>query len=144
MKNRNPKLNSSGCRDPVAYEAIGRIIRRERKAKAPPKVYIASPFKGNTVRNTANVICYCRFAVEQGFFPIAPHAYLPLFMDDNNTAERELALSFGIRLLGGCKQLWIFGTKITDGMRREINAAKNQGIIIRQFNENMEEIHAIK
>jgi hypothetical protein len=140
--NNNPRYNSSGCRDPVAYEAIGRIIRRERKAKAPPKVYLAWPFKGDTARNTANVIRYCRFAVEQGFFPIAPHAYLPLFMDDDNPVERELALSFGLRLLGGCKQLWVFGTKITEGMRREINAANKQGIIIRYFNENLEEIHA--
>jgi hypothetical protein len=138
----NPRLNASGCRDPVAFEAIGRVIRDEKKKRkpTPPKVYICSPFRGDIKKNTENVIRYCRFAVKQGVFPIAPHAYLPLFMDDYNPAERELALSFGMRLLGGCKQLWVFGERISDGMFKEIKAARKRGTTVRYFNESMEEI----
>ena len=146
-KNKNPRLNSAGYPDPVAFKAIGRVIRQENeerrksKQKSVPKVYICSPFRGDTEKNTANILRYCRFAVEQGYFPIAPHAYLPRFMDDDNPSERELALSFGIRLLGGCKELWIFGGEITEGMKREIIAAEKCGIkVIKFFNENLQEV----
>jgi len=107
-------------------------------------VFICSPYSGDIAANETKALQYCRFAVSKGCLPIAPHCYFPQFMDESNPTERELGIAFGIRLLGGCEQLWLFGTKITDGMRKEVNAAKNQGIIIRQFNENMEEIHAIK
>ena len=29
MANNNPLFNSSGCKDPTAYEAIGKVIREE-------------------------------------------------------------------------------------------------------------------
>jgi len=61
-------------------------------------------------------------------------------MDDDNPAERELGISYGLRLLNDCKELWIFGNRISEGMKREILAAKWRNIRIRQFNENMEEM----
>ena len=143
MNHRGPRFNSSGYYDPVAYEAIGRGIRDERKKSQPPKIYICSPFKGDTVTNKAKALKYCRFALEQGKFPIAPHAYLPQFMDDDNPAERVLALSFGIRLLGGCKEIWVFGNYISEGMKQEIRTAEKFGIKIKHFNENMEELNYV-
>ena len=140
MSCRNPRLNASGCPDPTAFAAVGRVIRTERKKSQPAKVYICSPFKGDVETNTANAIRYCRFAVEKGYFPIAPHVYLPRFMDDDVPAERELALSFGLRLLGGCKAVWVFGEYVSEGMKREIAAAMKQGIQIKRFNAKMEEI----
>jgi len=61
-------------------------------------------------------------------------------MDDNNPAERELGLSFGIRLLYECREVWVFGDHISEGMKREILAARWRNIRIRRFNENMEEM----
>lgn len=141
--NKNPRLNASGYADMTAYKAIT-ATDREAKRKAgiktePPKVYICSPFAGDTETNTANALKYCRFALSKGKFPIAPHCYLPRFMDDSNPAERELAISFGIRMLYECREVWIFGRNISEGMKKEILAAKWHQIRIRQFNENMEE-----
>jgi hypothetical protein len=141
----NPNLyNKSGCLDLTAFKAITAAdheIRRDGSAKAKPAmVYICSPYRGNTEGNAANALRYCRFAVERGKFPIAPHCYLPRFMDDGNPAERELALSFGVRLLCGCRELWVFGTEISAGMKREILAAKRRGIRIRRFSAEMEEM----
>jgi hypothetical protein len=87
-------------------------------------VYVCSPFRGDAETNAANALRYCRFAVEHGYFPIAPHCYLPRFMDDGIPAERELAMSFGLRLLGECRELWVFGRRISDGMKAEIAEAK--------------------
>jgi len=140
--NKNPTLNTSGCKDMTAYKAIQNTSRQERRdadiKTETPKVYICSPFAGETEANVGKALKYCRFALQKGKFPIAPHCYLPRFMDDENPTERELALSFGLRLLNDCRELWIFGSRISEGMKREILAAKWRGIRIRQFNEDME------
>ena len=144
MNNKNPTLNASGCKDMTAYEALRNVAREEKQkcseTPAYEKVYICSPFAGDTETNAANALRYCRFAIGKGKFPIAPHCYLPRFMDDDDPAERELALSFGIQLLYECRALWIFGNRISDGMKKEILAAKWRGIKIKKFNENMEEM----
>jgi len=141
---KNPKYNTSGYKDMTAYNAIGNTSCSERKAAGiktePQMVFICSPFADDTEANAEKALQYCRFAVSKGKFPIAPHCYFPRFMDDGNLAERELGMSFGLRLLYGCKELWIFGARISEGMKREILAAKWKGIRIRQFNENMEEM----
>jgi hypothetical protein len=143
--NDNPKLNASGYKDMTAYKAIVNTDRKQRKAASiksePPMVFICSPFAGNTNANMAKALKYCRFALNKGKFPIAPHCYFPHFMDDSKPAERELAISFGLKLLCQCRELWIFGAHISEGMKKEILAAKWNGIRIRQFNENMEEVH---
>ena len=126
------KKNSEGYQDPTAYEALTSVTRSEyktdkHKQKSPMRVYIASPFKGDTVTNVQNALRYCRYVVECGCFPIAPHCYFPRFMDDANPIQRELALSFGLRLLRGCRELWVFGEIISEGMAAEIKAAKSLG-----------------
>jgi len=135
---RNPKLNPSGYRDMTAFKAINNADRSERNSDAQ-KVFICSPYAGDVVINIEKALKYCRFAVDSGKLPIAPHIYFTRFMDDGNSKERELGISLGIRLLNNCKELWIFGTTISKGMRREIKAAKKRGIKIRNFSEECKE-----
>ena len=54
---------------------------------------------------------------------VAPHAYLPEFLDDKDEQERELALVFGLAYLGTCDRLVICGRRITKGMLGEIEHA---------------------
>lgn len=141
---KDPTLNASGCKDMTAYIAMQRASREERREAGikpePAKVYICSPFAGDMEANAEKALKYCRFALCKGKLPIAPHCYFPLFMDDTNPAERELGLSFGLRLLYECRELWIFGGRISDGMKREILAAKWRQMRIRQFSEELEEL----
>ena len=58
-----------------------------------PLVYISSPLSGNVAENMEKARRYCRFALEQGRIPLAPHLLYPQFMDDGDPEERELALS---------------------------------------------------
>jgi hypothetical protein len=133
-------------RNPTEEAVIRKITLEEYRKRhplticPPPKVYICSPFAGDTEGNVAKALKYCRFALNEGKFPIAPHCYLPRFMDDNDRKERELAISFGIRLLDDCTELWAFGDRISDGMSREIDYAIDHKITIRRFTENMEEV----
>lgn len=61
-------------------------------------------------------------------------------MDDNDPEQRELALFFGIVLLGKCDELWVFGGKVSPGMKRELAKARKRGKPVRFFNEHCEEV----
>lgn len=106
-----------------------------------PLVLISSALAGDIAGNTKRARKYCRFAVDQGQIPVAPHLLFPQFMDDGCPAERELAIFMGLVLLGKCKELWVFGD-ISDGMYQEIELAKRRRQPIRYFDSNCEEVVA--
>jgi len=133
--------NSEGYYDPTAYEALTKIEQEAKAIRAfRPVVYICSPFAGDVVKNQEHARTYCRFAVETGYIPIAPHIYFTQFMNDNDRKERDLALFMDIVLLSKCAELWVFGEKITNGMSIEIEKAKRKGQLIRYFTESCEEV----
>lgn len=94
-------------------------------------VYICSPFRSdNKAEQYANVRAaqnYCRNAYKQNCIPVAPHLYLPQFLDDDTPAERDLALRIGLRLINYCSEVWVHGDRISEGMRGEIDYASSTG-----------------
>ena len=141
--------NSEGYPDPTSGEALGNIAREERAAKRAsvkqekkylPKIYICSPFAGDTQRNIEKARQYCAFAVKQGYIPYASHLFFPQFMRDEDSAQRELGLFMGMVYLDGCKECWVFGETISKGMAAEIERAKKRDIILRYFTEQCEEV----
>jgi hypothetical protein len=73
--------------------------------------------------------------------PLAPHAYLPILLNDNDSEERALALNFGLRFLENCSKLFVCGDRLSDGMCGEIKEAARRKIPILVFNwEIFEEI----
>lgn len=135
------KRNSEGYFDPTAYEALVKIEREEKRTRTyRPLVYVCSPLSGDIAANQKNARRYCRFAVDSGCIPLAPHLYFPQFMDDGNGAERDLALSMDIVLLSKCSELWVFGERISQGMSIEIEKAKRKGQPIRWFDSNCKEV----
>jgi len=93
-------------------------------------VYIASPYAGDIAHNTRMAIEYCRCAAHSGVVPLAPHLLLPRFLSEANPQERELGIEMGLRLLAVCSELWVFGDRISEGMRREIAEAERLGLKI--------------
>lgn len=88
------------------------------------KVYICSPYRGDTETNVQNARKYCRAAVELGCLPIAPHLLFPQFMDDEDQREHESAMGMACELLYMCDEIWVFGMNHpTVGMMQEINWA---------------------
>lgn len=135
------KFNSEGYYDPTAYEALAAVEQEERAAKTQlPLVYIASPFAGDTERNTERARGYCRFAVSQKAIPLAPHLLYPQFMDDEDKQQREQGIRFALILLDKCDELWVFGNTISEGMSREIAKAKKKGKPIRYFSSACKEV----
>ena len=137
------KFNSEGYYSPTEHEAIKRIERQEkaerRKEKYRPLVYICSPFSGKVKKNKKNARKYCRFALEQHTIPFAPHLLFPQFMDDNSSEERQLAMFMNMIMLGHCEELWVFGDRISAGMKQEIHKAERRHMKIRYFTEDLEE-----
>ena len=129
------RFNSEGYYDPTPHDAIASLNKEGRPWK--PLVYIASPFAGDEGRNTENAIRYCRFAVDSGAIPWAPHLFLPRFMSEPE--ERDEAMFMDMVFLGKCEQLWVFGNRITDGMAVEIRKARKRGIPVRYFTDDCKE-----
>ena len=88
------------------------------------KVYICSPYRGDTETNIQNAQNYCRAVVELGYLPIAPHLFFPQFMDDDDLKEHESSMNMARELLFMCDEIWVFGKDYpTVGMKQEMNWA---------------------
>ena len=85
---------------------------------------------------------YCRFVTEiTGERAFAPHSFLPRYVDDNNPAERAIALEFGRRMLTICDTVFVIteGREYSSGMRGEIELATELNIPIHIF-EGVEDL----
>ncbi len=133
--------NAEGYVDPTPYQALSGIERDEQKAfrSFRPVVYICSPYAGDMERNTEAARKYSRFAVDQGYIPIAPHLLFPQFLHEDDPDERELGHFFGSAVMSKCAEVWVFGNKITDGMAADIRRARWRNSILRFFTEELEE-----
>ena len=61
-------------------------------------------------------------------------------MDEDDPAQRGLGIFFGLVLQSKCKEMWVFGGKITKGMAVEIEKAHERGLPVRYFTERCVEV----
>ena len=106
-------------------------------------MYICSPYSGNIKANVKRAQAFCRFALDSGNIPLAPHLMLPQFMNDRNPNERSLAMFIDIILMGKCQEVWVLGDAISAGMAIEIEKAKKRRQLIRYFNAQFEEVDSL-
>lgn len=132
--------NSERYYDPTAYEALTAVEREAKRSAFRPLVYICTPLSGEVIKNISKAQHYCRYAVDNGYIPIAPHLFFPQFMDDSNPKERNLALFMDIVLLTKCEEVWVFGSRISKGMGIELEKAKRKKMRIRYFSEDCLEV----
>lgn len=126
--------NKEGYMDKTPFEAIKAMSKKTLpRFDFHPMVYICSPYAGDIEGNVRNARRYSRFAVKQGYLPITPHLLYPQFLDDGLQRERDLGMFFGIVLMSKCTEVWVFGEKISNGMKIEIDRAKHKGYKVRYF-----------
>lgn len=138
---KHSKFNHEGYCDLTVYQALSNIEEEQRKARFRPIVYVCSPFAGDIERNIANTRRYCRFAVDSGSIPLAPHLLFPQFMDDSNEHDHGLAMFMNMALMSKCAEVWVFGEHISKGMAAEIRKAKEKQRPVRYFTTDCEEVH---
>ena len=106
------------------------------------RTYICSPCRADTaegvIRNmkAARVYMFYSYIHFIGV-PRAPHAYLPVMLNDNFEDERKIALRFGSRLLMDCDLMLVCGNRLSDGMFSEAMMAAERKIPIRVFNRQV-------
>ena len=136
------KYNAEGYIDLTAYEALSKIAReeKEKQKKYKPLVFICSPYAGDVEGNAMRAKRYGRYAVSKKVIPIIPHLMYPQFLFDDDPEERKLGLEMGLVLLSKCKELWVFGDRISSGMKVEIIKAKKRDMKIRYFTTSCAEV----
>lgn len=96
-------------------------------------VFICSPCNPRAVgelgrrgleRNLRNAEWYCRAAVVSHAVPIAPHLLFTRFLDEFDPSSRNIGLELAAELLKRCDELWVFGDRISEGMKEEIKMAE--------------------
>lgn len=112
----------------------------DKADKYYPLVYVCSPYRGNVNENVINARKYSRFTFDEKNIPITPHLLYPQFINDNDLFERNIAIhKINYVLIGLCKEMWVFGDVITQGMEREILIAKKRKMRIRYFSKDLKE-----
>ena len=112
----------------------------DKADKYYPLVYVCSPFRGTIDENIINARKYSRFTFDEKNIPITPHLLYPQFINDNDLFERNIAIhKINYVLIGLCKEMWVFGDVITEGMEREILIAKKRKMRIRYFSKEIKE-----
>lgn len=137
--------NSEHYPDPTFDGAYSQIRKDEKIIKCGEKfipwVYIASPYCGDVKTNTENAKRYSLFAVMQGKVPFCPHIYFTQFLDDNVGVERKIGLNLALHMLRRCREVWVFGDTVSEGMRNEIRIAKKRCIPVRYFTSECVEVN---
>nr|WP_319488604.1 DUF4406 domain-containing protein [uncultured Caproiciproducens sp.] len=98
-------------------------------------IYMCSPYKGNKKANIAAARQYCFNAIANGYIPIAPHVMFYDILDDDDPGQRAVGMKMGIELLRFCSEVWVFGSRISDGMLKEIVLAQTLKIPVRRMDE---------
>ena len=132
------KFNCKGFNDPipiVTFTNLNNKKKAEKNSVFKPFVYICSNYSGNTCRDVKKARDFCSFAIRKNYIPLASYMLFSKLMDADNPINRELAMI----LLGKCSELWVFGNTISKAMAEEISNAKKLKLLIRYFNENLEE-----
>lgn len=109
-------------------------IMAEKQQAFKPLIYICAPYKGDTKQNIQDAIRYASFAYQLGNLPITPHLLFP-FLDDTIQKHREDAMTMDIIMLGKCQEVWVFGDRITEGMKAELIVAKRRRQLIKYFSK---------
>ncbi len=94
--------------------------------------YIAHPIGGDVENNIKKVIDICREVnlAHPDIVPFVPYLSDLYALDDANPFERERGLRNGLFMLkkGFIDEIWLYGDRISNGMRAEINICLEVGI----------------
>lgn len=103
-------------------------------------VYIAHPIGGDVENNIKKIIEICRQInlTEPDVTPFVPYLSDLYALDDSKLEERERGFKNNFTLLkkGFIDEIWLYGYRISNGMRAEINVCYEFGIkVVPKTNE---------
>jgi len=106
------------------------------------KIFVCSPYRGDTEKNTKRAAQAAKILCECGYMPIVPHLYFPNFLKEEDQHERLRGIELGIELMKDCHKIWLLGPEITSGMEYELEVAKKFKIPVAMYDEDFRQIMA--
>lgn len=88
-------------------------------------VFIAHPISGDIKGNVTKVLKICEKIHSEKIIPIAPYLVSLQYLDDKIIEDRKLGINANIECFHRkyIDELWLFGDKISKGMKQEIMLA---------------------
>ena len=95
-------------------------------------VFIAHPISGDIKGNMKKVLAICEEIHSKDIIPVAPYLVSLQYLNDEIIEDRELGVDANLECFhrGYIDELWLFGDKISSGMKQEILLAKELNIPI--------------
>ncbi|MEK7520085.1 MAG: DUF4406 domain-containing protein [Patescibacteria group bacterium] len=96
------------------------------------RVFIAHPISGDIKSNMKKVLEICRRVHDKNTIPVAPYLVSLQYLDDTVVEDRELGMEANYEAFhaGYITELWLYGDRISESMRGEIELARELGIPI--------------
>jgi len=94
-------------------------------------VYISHPMGGDILGNTQKVIAICRQIHNEEVVPFVPYLAAFQYLDDTDPRERQKGIDASTVFFtrpGAFDELWLYGNRISEGMRGEIILALENSI----------------
>jgi hypothetical protein len=124
--------------DGVQEEGIeyvrGGIVNQLRvtKEKSMPQktIFIGHPIGGDIQANVKKVLKICAELHTKGIIPVAPYLVSLQYLNDEVAEDRELGMEANHECFRRhyIDELWLFGERISSGMRKEVLLAKEMDI----------------
>lgn len=97
------------------------------------RIFVCSPYHGEVEVNAKRARSYVKYVICQGHTPFAPHLLYTQVLDEST--DREIGIELGLDMLAVMDEVWVFGERITEGMRCEIKRALSLGIPVRYMGD---------
>jgi hypothetical protein len=108
-------------------------------------VFIAHPIRGDVASNMKKVFAICEQVHKEGHTPIAPYLIAPTHSNDEVLKNRELGVWANLTTFehGYVDELWLYGDRISEGMKIEVALAKKLGIpVVAKSEGTKRDLHA--
>lgn len=126
---------------PNLLRSISRPHRRMKgKVNEMDRIFICSPYAGDTETNVKRAAGFARLAIGMGYMPIVPHLYFPNFLQESIQEERMLGIELGFELMRSCQMMWLLSVPITPGMLLEIKEAEKLNLPIQLYDTERNQI----
>ena len=99
-------------------------------------LYIASPCRGDVEANMAVAREIAGYFAREGYTPIGSHLVLAGVLNDEDPADRAVALEVGLHMVTICDLLFAFcpeGETPSEGVMGEVALARRLGLEVRWF-----------
>lgn len=93
-------------------------------------VYIAHPVGGDVKNNAKKILKICHRVHTRRTIPVAPYLVSIQYLNDDFKRDRQLGIDANLEYFKRkiIDEVWLFGPKISTGMREEIILARKLGI----------------